>query len=72
MVSLVSKKPEVMYGQKSHGMHLRALRLELKVLLRSDGTGQRFIGWLTFWSLIGVYLNITSLVIALVPIDLNE
>jgi hypothetical protein len=45
-VSLAFKKPEVTYGWISHGLYMRALRLELKVLLRSDGTGHRFIGWL--------------------------
>ena len=40
------KKPEVTYGWISHGLHMRALRLELKVLLRPDGTGHRVIGWL--------------------------
>jgi hypothetical protein len=45
-VSLAFKKPEVAYGWISHGLYMRALQLELKVLLRSDGTGHRFIGWL--------------------------
>jgi len=45
-VGLAFKKPEVAYGWISHGLYMRALRLELKVLLRPDGTGHRFIGWL--------------------------
>ena len=40
-VDLAFKKPEVAYGQTSHGLHMRALRLDLKVLLRPDGTGHR-------------------------------